>query len=130
MSWFVTKSKTGIPANVPIVKRIDENMYSYDYINGQLLSDVLDESVLNKFLDFCQTKLWEETYANDDFLDDCKYMYEDKTKERILSLQDTQLDKIKKINGVDVEPIKDLLNKIDWERFYDNAIPSYFHGDL
>ena len=88
--------------NVPIVKRIDENMYSYDYINGQLLSDVLDESVLNRFLDFCQTNLWDETYTHDDFLDDCRYMYEDKTKERVLLLQDSQLDEIKKINCVEV----------------------------
>tara|TARA_Y100001963_G_scaffold83782_1_gene116104 strand:- start:241 stop:1914 length:1674 start_codon:yes stop_codon:yes gene_type:complete len=116
--------------NVPNVKQIDDNMYSYDYINGQLLSEVLDESVLNRFLDFCQTNLWDETYAHDQFLDDCKDMYEVKTKERVLTLKGTKLDKIKKINGVEVEPIEDLLNKIDWKRFYDNSIPSYFHGDL
>ena len=40
-------------------------MYSYDYVNGRLLSDVYDEDILNKFLDFCQTNLWEETYSDD-----------------------------------------------------------------
>ena len=116
--------------NVPNVKLINKNMYSYDFISGKLLSDVLDENVLNKFLDFCQLKLWKKTNASTNFLNDCKYMYEDKTIERLSSMVDTELDRIDKINGVKVESINNLLDKIDWNRFYDNATPSYFHGDL
>jgi len=116
--------------NVPKVRLINDNMYSYDFIDGKLLSDVTDEKVLNKFLDFCQSKLWKRLGVSPDFLNDCKYMYEDKTKDRVLSLQDSKLDKIKKINGVDVGTIKDLLDKVNWKKLYDNSIPSYFHGDL
>ena len=57
-------------------------------------------------------------------------MYEDKTKERLSKLMDTKLDKVTKINGIEVKPIKDLLDKINWNSFYKNAKPSNFHGDL
>ena len=75
--------------NVPEVKLINDNMYSYDYVPGKLLSDVLDESVLNRFLEFCQVKLFTIDMDKDNmpwFLDDCKNMYEDKTKNRLTEL--------------------------------------------
>ena len=55
-------------------------------------------------------------------------MYRDKTTTR-LSVGGGKLDNIKKINGVEVEPIMDLINKIDWTMFY-LKLPSKFHGDL
>ena len=117
--------------NVPNVTLINKNMYSYDYISGKLLSEIVDESVLNNFFDFCRDSLFTSNLEKTkDFLEDCKYMYEDKTKERLKSMIGTEIDTIKKINGIEVEPIKNLLNKIDWDRFYENAIPSCFHGDL
>ena len=42
----------------------------------------------------------------------------------------SSLDNITTINCIEVEPIDVMLSKIDWNRFYENAIPSYFHGDL
>ena len=44
-------------------------------------------------------------------------MYGDKTS-RLKKLSGSKLDNIKKINGVEVEPIMDLINKIDWTMFY------------
>jgi thiamine kinase-like enzyme len=106
-------------------------MYSYDYISGKLLSEIVDENILNSFFDFCQDNLFAfDLEKTKDFIKDCKYMYEDKTRERLKPMIGTKLDIIKKINGVEVEPIENLLNKIDWNKFYKNAIPSYFHGDL
>ena len=117
--------------NVPDVTLINKNMYSYDYVPGQLLSEVTDEVILSSFLDFCHSQLFTFKFdKTDEFLKDCKSMYEDKTKERIKPMIGTGLDNIRSINGIDVEPIKNLLDKINWDMFYDNAIPSCFHGDL
>jgi|TARA_R100000234_G_scaffold100399_1_gene69253 dTDP-glucose pyrophosphorylase len=116
--------------NSPRVKLIDDNMYSYDFVDGKLLSEVLDESVLNKFFNFCKSNLWKETHTDDAFLDNCKKMYEDKTKERLSKLVDNNLDKIKTINGLEVESIQNLLSKINWDKLYEKATPSTFHGDL
>ena len=105
-------------------------MYFYDYIKGEMLSNISDESLMRKFLDDCQAKLWEETYTDDTFIKNCEDMYETKTKERAAPLFGTELDRVSVINGIEVEPIKDMLNKVDWDWFYEKAIPSYFHGDL
>jgi hypothetical protein len=109
---------------------VNENMYSYDYINGELFSNISDESLMVKLLQDCQKKLWKKSISTDDFLQNCVQMYETKTMERIESLSNTDLDKIKFINGVEVEPIKKMLNKIDWDSFYTKSIPSQFHGDF
>ena len=102
-------------------------------MGGDLLSNVYDEKVLSNFLDFCQNRLFTSDLKKTDmpsFVDDCKEMYEDKTKDRLKSLMGSELDKIKTINGVEVESIENLLDSIDWDKFYENAIPSFFHGDL
>jgi GTP:adenosylcobinamide-phosphate guanylyltransferase/thiamine kinase-like enzyme len=115
----------------PEVSVVNDNMYSYDYIQGELLSNITNEKLLRKFLYDCEENLWQEIFINGNrYLDDCVEMYERKTKERVKKLIDSELDKIKIINGVEVEPIKDMLDKVDWMNFYQHAIPSYFHGDL
>ena len=116
--------------NCPDITVVNENMYYYDYIDGEMLSNISSESLMRKFLDDCQAKLWEETYTDDTFIKNCEDMYETKTKERVAPLFGTELDRVSVINGIEVEPIEDMLNKVDWDWFYEKAIPSYFHGDL
>ena len=57
-------------------------------------------------------------------------MYETKTKERVAALFGSELDRITTINGIEVGLIEDMLNRVDWDWFYEKAIPTYFHGDL
>ena len=116
--------------NCPKVTVINDNMYCYDYIRGEMLSNITDESIMRNFLDNCQENLFIEQEVTDTFIDDCIQMYETKTKERVKSLSGTSLDGVTNINGVEVEPIEVMLDKINWTEFYQNAIPSYFHGDL
>ena len=116
--------------NCPKISIIHDNMYAYDYVEGEMLSNISDETLMRKFLDGCQEKLWKETFRDNTFIENCEEMYEKKTKERILKLSDTKLDQITHINGVEVQPIMIMLDRIDWDWFYEIAIPSYFHGDL
>lgn len=115
------------------VSQIHKNMYSYDFVEGRLLSEVNDGSVFKSFLRWYQSDDGLDTttfHDKGDFVKDCKIMYGDKTVSRLKKLSGSKLDNIKKINGVEVEPIMDLINKIDWTMFYQKAIPSKFHGDL
>ena len=116
--------------NCPKVTAINDNMYCYDYIRGELFSNITDESLMRNFLDNCQENLFIKQEVTDTFIDDCTQMYEIKTKERVKSLSGTSLDMVTNINGIEVEPIEVMLDKINWPEFYQNAIPSYFHGDL
>mgnify|MGYP003642340598 FL=1 len=114
----------------PEISLVNENMYSYKYISGDLLSTVTDETLMKKFLDDCQSKLWSNSKTYDSFYDDCKEMYETKTKQRLTKLFDSELDKVKFINGVEVKPIEVMLDKIDWSGIYSKSVPTLFHGDL
>ena len=121
----------------PDIEVINDNMYSYDYVDGTLLSNVTDENVMKNFLNYCQDNLWTTRYSNDklfftdnSFLYDCREMYETKTKQRIKKLFNSELDRVKFINGVEVKPIEELLDKIDWNSFQSKSIPVPFHGDL
>ena len=105
-------------------------MYSYEYINGLLLSNITDESIITQFLDHCQNNLFVRQETDiDEVVKNCVKMYEQKTMSRINKLSHDSLDDIIRINGISVQPIDVMLNKINWNRFYDNVIPSYFHGD-
>ena len=114
----------------PEISLVNENMYSYKYISGDLLSTVTDETLMKKFLDDCQSKLWSNSKTYDSFYNDCKEMYETKTKQRLTKLFDCELDKVKFINGVEVKPTEVMLDKIDWSGIYSKSIPTLFHGDL
>ena len=105
-------------------------MYAYDYIRGKLLSNISDESLMKKFLDECQSSLWFTQQPSDTFFEDCKNMYEVKTKERIKSLSGSELDNISVINGISVRPVEDMLDEIDWNWLITNGKPTHFHGDL
>jgi thiamine kinase-like enzyme len=117
---------------VPSVKKINENMYGYDYINGKLLSDVKDEKIFDAFYDFLEKFIIKaNTFNLDAFKKDCIKIHKDKTYERVKQNKYLQeLDGIKEINGISIRPIDKLLDEIDWIQIIDSAIPIYFHGDL
>jgi NDP-sugar pyrophosphorylase family protein len=114
------------------VRRIHPNMYSYDFIEGRLLSEVNETEVFTKFLNWYNSSdgLVTKEEETEKFYLDCKEMYETKTINRLSKMKGTELDNIKTINGVDVQPIDELLKDIDWNKIYKTATPSKFHGDL
>lgn len=117
--------------HAPTVTQLNDNMYSYNRVEGKVLSNVLDDNILKDILSFFKNKFATERFKKTDkFLDDCKSMYYTKTYNRIKFFADTPLDKIKYINGVKVKGINKLLDSINWDSIYDNAIPSRFHGDF
>jgi len=115
----------------PSVIQIDENMYSYDFINGKILSKVYDENIHQELIPFWYEKLASIKFEkNLHFLENCRYIYHDKTYERCKYFSMDEIDDIEYINGIKVEKINDMLDKINWKKIYDLAIPSNFHGDL
>ncbi|MHA2052136.1 MAG: hypothetical protein ACW99F_00940 [Candidatus Hodarchaeales archaeon] len=115
----------------PDTKIIDKNMFMYDYIQGNLLSDTFDENVLKDIVHFYLNRVSSIRFEkNKQFLDNCRIMYRDKLFSRIEKFSNSDLDLISKINGVEVQPINEMLNMIDWELIYEKAIPSTFHGDF
>lgn len=115
----------------PKTKIINKNMYSYDFVDGILLSDVTDKTIMQRFLEFCKKELFDKCDTSiSNFKELCYQMYREKTLERISKISETDLDKIEYINGVKIEPINKLVEKIDWDSIVSIAKPSLFHGDL
>jgi choline kinase len=113
------------------IKLINENMYSYDYIQGYMLSDIYDERIFKKFLQYYLDNFYKYNSEKDEiFINNCKLMYQEKTLNRLAPLLGSDLDQITYINGLEVKPLKQLLNDIDWRSIYSKAIPVRFHGDL
>ena len=100
--------------NCPETTMINDNMYVYDYVDGEMLSNISDEKLMRKFLDDCQENLFvkKEVKNKSEFVSNCEEMYERKTKERVLKLSDTKLDKVSAINVVKVKPIVIFLSSI------------------
>ena len=116
---------------IPTVTQINDNMFCYDYIEGELLSNILDENVLKDVLVFHKKTFHNRIYdKSKEFLNDCTDMYYIKTFNRIEHFADSDLDKIQYINGIKVKGIVDILNDVDWNSIYKNSIPTKFHGDF
>ena len=116
---------------VPPVLKINDNMFCYDYVEGERLSEVYDKRVFHNFLNDYHEKFRKDVYTkNEAFLTNCKKMYQDKTRQRVKAFHGSDLDNVKVINGTAVKPINDLLDELDWTSIYQKAIPSKFHGDM
>jgi GTP:adenosylcobinamide-phosphate guanylyltransferase/thiamine kinase-like enzyme len=121
-----------LPKNTtPKVLQINDNMYCYKYINGTLLSEVNDVDIFKKFLEFYKRNFLNVRFSiTTEFQNDCKKMYYDKTVNRVKSIQNFELETIDTINGKATLKLDDIIQRINWDKIVDTAIPTLFHGDL
>ncbi len=109
--------------------------YSYKKVDGQTLYSVLNRQTIKNFLHWAKTNLWKKAELADEeresFFDACKKFYVDKTMKRLKAFYDKTgiEDGSTYVNGTLVPPLKELLDKIDWN-YIINGVPSNFHGDL
>ena len=108
-----------------------ENFYKYEYVVGDLLSTVVNESIFNNFLQWSKDNLWIEHGKSDTFLNNCKSFYFDKTYERLDKLfKDHKIsDEPININGMMVPSVLEMLKSIDQEWLCSN-LAYQFHGDF
>lgn len=119
----------------PKVTDKTENFFSYNFIKGDLLSNVNNLNVFEKFLDYCEKQLFIQEKLNDETLEtfykSCEYFYKEKTYTRLNKFWEEKEIKDKKIeiNGLNCKSILDTLIDIDWETLK-IGLPYNFHGDL
>ena len=120
---------------VPNIIDIKENFYSYDFIEGEVLSRINDTNIFKQFLDFCKETIWQKQDLEADeiskFRDLCKRFYYDKTLDRLERFfkESNIRDNEEIINGEKVPTIKSMLSQLDWNKLF-HGIPVNFHGDL
>lgn len=117
--------------SLPHINRLNDNMFYYKFINGQTIASIHDTDILKKLIPYWYEKLGSQTYNKDkNFLDNCKIIYHDKTYDRCKYFENSSIDDIQYINGLKVDKIKIMLDKVNWNSIYENAIPSKIHGDF
>jgi thiamine kinase-like enzyme len=118
----------------PAIKEVSENLYSYEYANGEILSRCVDRKIFKQLLDdcklfWCEKKITDLEYQG--FKKKCLEFYKDKTLERVAKFHneiDSDLN-YQKINGIEVGDLEKILARVDWE-LLSCGVPVNFHGDF
>jgi len=111
------------------------NFYSYVMIPGETLYNALSPKMVLDFLAWAKTYLWKRIELTPEkqerFFGACRDFYYAKTKKRLeMFYEKTGMkEEPRYINGLEVPPLRELLEKVDWEHIA-KGIPSNFHGDL
>jgi dTDP-glucose pyrophosphorylase len=115
---------------VPKLLGSTENFYKYEYINADLMSDVVDRDKFSKLLNWANDNLWVGK-EQENFYDNALSFYKDKTLLRIEKFLDKHnlTDNVDCINGVEVPRIKDLITEINFKDII-GPNPTGFHGDF
>lgn len=119
----------------PEIESRKGNFYSYKRVDGQVLYNILDRRLVRDFLQWTKSNLWKkfrlDVGKKEEFYLACRRFYYDKTLKRVNKFYEkTGLeDGWSTINGVQVPPLKDLLDKVDWD-YLSKGILVNFHGDL
>ncbi len=116
---------------VPSLTYTGNNLYSYNWLDGNTLYDCNDIDIWIKFLTFLKDKMWTNTKL--DIKQDCLKFYKDKTRDRLdkfLSVRDESYLEEHIVNGDKVQTIESLLYNFDWDRICDGISTELFHGDL
>ena len=119
---------------VPKVLYIKKNMYSYNKIEGKILSKIITLSLFNNLLKTCKIFLKKKNLTIKEkiiFNKNCHKFYYAKTVERInlFYKKFNKKDGNERINGEEMPSLLNLLNYIDWKDLT-NGLPGRFHGDL
>lgn len=119
----------------PKIELRQNNFYTYKKVNGQTISSIIDNQLLNDFLYEAMDHLWKKQELTIEeqkiFFSACKTFYYNKTIKRLqVFYNKTGInDCNNNINGVYVPSIKELFAKIDWD-YICTGIPTTIHGDL
>lgn len=124
----------------PKITFSSEGIYSHDFVSGDVLYTNCNPIVLDKFLQFVKTQLWDN-FDNENLYDTvltenlCEQFYFNKTKNRLAMFTDKYPDfNPSKINGKKMAlSIDSALNLINWNaitKFNLKERTKFIHGDL
>ena len=115
---------------VPNLLGSTENFYKYQYVRGDLLSDIVDLQKFGSLLFWSKENLWTEK-VDSSYKDNALSFYKDKTVLRMEKFLEKYnlTDGYDLINGSLVPPIKQLLEQVDFNSIMGKS-PTGFHGDF
>lgn len=116
---------------LPNVLERKKHCYSYEKVDGEVFTNVLNSSLVKTLLDCMQKNVWSNCSGS---LDQSilKEFYEIKTKERVNLYHGKYefLDREIVVNDVKTPVFQKLLDNYDWDSINAKALPGGFHGDF
>ena len=118
---------------VPTIIGAKNNFYKYNYVAGELFSNIANRNNFLSLLTWANNNLWHPilNLNESEFKNIVHDFYIEKTNKRLnqFFLTRNVIDKEDVINGESIPNINTLLNQID-KNYLCNAQPSSFHGDF
>ena len=109
-----------------------DNFYKYKFAEGELLSEVVNESIFKDLLKWSKKNLWVNSETDENYIDICKNFYINKTIERVNKfLTHHKLeDKSNIINGVTVPPVMEMIKILSDTGILNTSTFNDYHGDF
>ena len=112
---------------VPRILGNSPHFFAMELIDGCVLSEHYVHGEVYNVLKWAQKNLWIDENVNPVNSLTCNEFYMSKTHDRIRELNIS--NEINSINGVETQPIHDLLKRVDWEGMCTDKLFK-FHGDF
>ena len=119
---------------VPQITGYTEHMYSYKYVEGNVMSSCVSLPVFKQLLNTSKA-FWKKTVLNkeeeEQFYNNCMKFYKDKTLKRVGQFFDRykKKDEATIINHKWYPSTRDMLRQVDWD-YVASGVPGRFHGDF
>ena len=119
---------------VPKIMGYTKHMYSYAYVNGDVMSKCVTLPVFSKLLDYSK-HFWTLADLTEDgkkeFHRSCMKFYKDKTYERVQLFYKNfnKTDAVTIINDKEYPTLQSMLDSVNWE-YVAEGMPGQFHGDF
>lgn len=118
----------------PKIVKTSKNAYSYQLIEADVLSRVIDLDLVEKLLNQMQDKMWmasKKTFSSNEKNALVRF-YKNKTQERIehYLTRFESVDRSVRINCLECPPAHKLLDRLDWENLISKSKLGKFHGDF
>ena len=122
-------------ALLPTLVRSSQNTYTYEHVNGIVLSSVLNQDKTKRLLSLMQSKLWryrDISIKKEDFVPHLDEFYRQKTIARVEHYFNRfeMSDKDLIINGVECPMVRRQIEMVNWDFVFSNAVIARFHGDF
>ena len=119
---------------VPNINSYKTNMYCYEKINGEVLSNIINPAIFELFLEKCKNFWLKKILSLKEkkfFENNCLDFYKKKTLERVELFYKNfnKKDNATIINGELIPSLQDLFNQIDWN-WLSRGLAGRFHGDF
>ena len=117
------------PGLLPEVLNWNDNLYTYRRVDGQIISDILDEAMFTRLFDTMQHRVWNHRSS-------AKYdyyrFYQHKTYDRLglFFKRDECIDRRETINAVPVPTTWELLQQMNWNELCRRPYVAHYHGDF